>query len=115
MAGLAVGLAGLALLPVLLLLVQTLAAFLPRRRTVPVRPAGVQGAVLVPAHDEAQGIAATLDGLRAQLQPQDRLLVVADNCSDETAEVAAARGDSRSSQRGPLAGGLRKGHQAPRL
>jgi len=45
-------------------------------------------AVLVPAHDEAVGIAATLSSIRSQLKPADRLLVVADNCTDDTADVA---------------------------
>ena len=45
-------------------------------------------AVLVPAHDEELTIAATLEALRAQLEPGDRLLVVADNCIDRTAAIA---------------------------
>jgi cellulose synthase/poly-beta-1,6-N-acetylglucosamine synthase-like glycosyltransferase len=49
-------------------------------------------AVLVPAHDEALGIAATLRAIRPQLAGGDRLLVVADNCSDETAAIARAEG-----------------------
>jgi cellulose synthase/poly-beta-1,6-N-acetylglucosamine synthase-like glycosyltransferase len=47
-------------------------------------------AVLVPAHNEAAGIAATLASIAPQLRNGDRLLVVADNCSDATAEVARA-------------------------
>lgn len=49
-------------------------------------------AVLVPAHDEEHGIAATLRNIAAQLRDGDRLLVVADNCSDLTADVARAAG-----------------------
>src|SRR5580698_7399464 len=52
----------------------------------------VRVSVLLPAHDEAIGIAETLDNIKAQLEPGDRLLVVADNCSDDTANIAAARG-----------------------
>ena len=48
--------------------------------------------VLVPAHDEEQGIAAALQNIVAQLRSGDRLLVVADNCSDQTAMVARAAG-----------------------
>ena len=48
--------------------------------------------VLVPAHDEAFGIAASLATVLPQLRPGDRLLVVADNCSDATASVARAAG-----------------------
>jgi cellulose synthase/poly-beta-1,6-N-acetylglucosamine synthase-like glycosyltransferase len=49
-------------------------------------------AVLMPAHDEAAGIAVSIRALLPQLAPGDRLLVVADNCSDETAAVASATG-----------------------
>ncbi len=49
-------------------------------------------AVLVPAHNEASGIGATIAGLRRQLVPEDRLLVVADNCSDDTAAIARSAG-----------------------
>ncbi len=49
-------------------------------------------AVLVPAHNESGGLAATLQCLKAQLLPQDRLLVVADNCSDDTAAIARSLG-----------------------
>jgi cellulose synthase/poly-beta-1,6-N-acetylglucosamine synthase-like glycosyltransferase len=49
-------------------------------------------AVLVPAHDESVGIIATLVSIRAQLQVGDRVLVVADNCSDDTAAVAIGAG-----------------------
>lgn len=45
-------------------------------------------AILVPAHDEAGGIAATLASLVPQLGDGDRLIVIADNCSDDTATIA---------------------------
>ena len=79
------------LVPAGVLLIQVLAAVLPERSdnaraALPaLRP---QVAVLVPAHDEAVGIGATLRSLLAQLAPGDRLLVVADNCSDDTAAIA---------------------------
>lgn len=44
--------------------------------------------VLMPAHDEARGIAAAIEAVMPQLGTGDRLLVVADNCSDDTAIVA---------------------------
>lgn len=49
-------------------------------------------ALLVPAHNEAAVIASTLAALMPQLGENDRLLVVADNCSDETAELARTAG-----------------------
>ena len=48
--------------------------------------------VLVPAHNESLGLAETLADIRRQLSTHDRLLVVADNCSDDTAVVARAAG-----------------------
>jgi cellulose synthase/poly-beta-1,6-N-acetylglucosamine synthase-like glycosyltransferase len=49
-------------------------------------------AVLVPAHNEAAVIVPTLASLRPQLHEADRLLVVADNCSDDTASLARSAG-----------------------
>jgi cellulose synthase/poly-beta-1,6-N-acetylglucosamine synthase-like glycosyltransferase len=49
-------------------------------------------AVLVPAHNESAGIIPTLGDLKKQLRTGDRLLVIADNCADDTAAVAAAAG-----------------------
>ncbi len=85
-------LAIIVLLPVLLLLLQVLLACLPR----PVQPFASsrrgQVAVLVPAPDEASIIRATLASITPQLQPGDRLLVVADNCTDDTAQLAREAG-----------------------
>jgi cellulose synthase/poly-beta-1,6-N-acetylglucosamine synthase-like glycosyltransferase len=44
---------------------------------------------LVPAHDEASGIRATLESLARQTRPADRVVVIADNCTDDTAGIAA--------------------------
>lgn len=49
-------------------------------------------AVLVPAHNEEAVIGRTLGALKTHLGEGDRVLVVADNCTDETAEVAASFG-----------------------
>ncbi|NEO69386.1 glycosyltransferase family 2 protein [Moorena sp. SIO3H5] len=49
-------------------------------------------AVLVPAHNEASDISATLETLLPQLTEQDRLIVIADNCTDDTAAVARKSG-----------------------
>ena len=60
-------------------------------RTRP-RTARARLAVLMPAHDEAGGIAQTLQTVLPQLRAGDRLLVVADNCSDATADIAREAG-----------------------
>ena len=49
-------------------------------------------AVLMPAHNESAGIGKSIAAVLKQLAPGDRLLVVADNCTDDTAAVAAAAG-----------------------
>lgn len=45
-------------------------------------------AVLIPAHNEGAEIGITLENLMPQLQNNDRLIVIADNCTDNTALVA---------------------------
>lgn len=47
---------------------------------------------LIPAHDEESQIAATVESIRAQTLRPARIIVVADNCRDATASVAAAAG-----------------------
>jgi cellulose synthase/poly-beta-1,6-N-acetylglucosamine synthase-like glycosyltransferase len=84
--------AALALVPVSVLATEVLLSLAGPRR-----PAGADGervrlAVIVPAHDEALGIALTIRSIRPQLARSDRLVVVADNCSDTTAAIAAAEG-----------------------
>jgi 1,2-diacylglycerol 3-beta-glucosyltransferase len=51
-------------------------------------------AIVVPAHNEATGIVATIASLRALDYPADRfeIVVIADNCTDTTAELARATG-----------------------
>lgn len=48
--------------------------------------------VLVPAHNEEAGIAATLTALRQQSRQPDRIIVVADNCTDNTIAIAQELG-----------------------
>ena len=85
----------LALVPAAVLFMQLAAAGL-RRREEPApsaaTPRSATLAVLMPAHDEAGGIEPAIRAVVAQLGPGDRLLVVADNCSDATASVARAAG-----------------------
>lgn len=48
--------------------------------------------VLVPAHNEAQAIEGTLAALFAQSHPPQRVIVVADNCTDDTVALARRAG-----------------------
>lgn len=65
--------------------------------------------VLVPAHNEQASIGATLVSLFAQSRPPERIIVVADNCSDDTVGVARRHGaqvietiDNREKKAGAL-------------
>ncbi len=74
---------------------QILAAAWPARvaETVRISPSVRRRiTVLVPAHDESVGIARTLESILPQLRAHDSVLVVADNCSDDTAAIARACG-----------------------
>lgn len=51
-------------------------------------PTSLHRAILMPAHNEAAVISATLQTLQTQLTATDRLIVVADNCTDQTATLA---------------------------
>jgi cellulose synthase/poly-beta-1,6-N-acetylglucosamine synthase-like glycosyltransferase len=76
-------------------LIEVFAAFaLPQRQrpSPPAKYTDRKVAVLVPAHNESAGLLPTLEDIKAQLRPADRLLVVADNCTDDTGAVAAAAG-----------------------
>ena len=82
------------LLATLVLFVEVAAGVLTKRNFLRpgsnvIRPSIV---VLVPAHNESSGLLPTLTDIALQLRRGDRLLVVADNCSDDTAEVAEAAG-----------------------
>ncbi len=50
--------------------------------------------VLVPAHDEAELIGRCLESLQDQTYPRGlyRIVVIADNCTDDTAGIAASKG-----------------------
>lgn len=79
------------LLPVCVFSLEVLAA--PGSQlAAPLRGERRRLAILIPAHNESSMIAETLRSLRPQLAPLDRLIVVADNCTDDTAAVAAAHG-----------------------
>ncbi|BAU10063.1 hypothetical protein LEP3755_05430 [Leptolyngbya sp. NIES-3755] len=54
--------------------------------------AGERVAVLIPAHNEETGLGITLSDVKTQLKFGDRLIVVADNCTDATADIARQHG-----------------------
>lgn len=94
--------AGLLTLALLLLLVCTLVLLLqicaavsisggrPTAAPMPATLVRPRLAVLTPAHNESAGILAVIRSIMPQLAVHDRLLVVADNCTDNTAALARA-------------------------
>lgn len=76
-------------IPIALFFLECSAALLPRQHetenTEKTRPSI---AVLIPAHNEESGIRATLETLLPELIEKDRAVVIADNCTDETASIA---------------------------
>ena len=78
--------------PVVVLLLEIVAACLARPAPVTNVARRPSLAVLVPAHDEALGIVSAVEGIRPQLWGGDRLLVIADNCTDATACLAGRAG-----------------------
>ena len=93
-AGLLAAIAFIIAIPAFSLLLLTLAA----RRRSPLSPTRLapgdvpRVAILVPAHNESGNVLPTIACLLPQLQRDDRLLVVADNCNDDTAALARAAG-----------------------
>src|SRR5882724_7003273 len=68
---------------------------LRKERTSPVAAPGTPShrtTILIPAHNEGVGIIPTIRDVQAQLGPNDRILVVADNCTDDTAAIVQAAG-----------------------
>ncbi|WP_108514921.1 glycosyltransferase family 2 protein [Bradyrhizobium algeriense] len=87
--------AGLLSVPVAVLLVEVIAALkAPRLEPFEVKELNIKKrvAVIVPAHNEGLGLVPTLQDIKAQLGAGDRLIVVADNCTDDTAVVATEAG-----------------------
>ncbi|MFW6049748.1 MAG: glycosyltransferase family 2 protein [Myxococcota bacterium] len=88
-----VALAFIAMVPGLVFGIECVASVVPARRVPRVGPSSRgRVVVVVPAHDEAPIIGATLAHLRRHLREGDGLLVVADNCTDRTAELARSAG-----------------------
>ena len=82
------------LLPITVLFVECVAAQLPHRKQTKSRAKISNStprpkiAVLLAAHNEEIVIGGTIATILPQLSEQDKLLVIADNCSDRTATIA---------------------------
>jgi hypothetical protein len=78
--------------PLLVLSVECLVASAWRLRAMAPPSKRVECVVLIPAHNEEAGLGPTLASLAPELIPGDRVLVIADNCTDRTADVARCSG-----------------------
>ena len=82
------------LVPIATFFWECLAALLPQTQPIaaPTTQAIPRTVILVPAHNEAAGIYPVLKDLLPQLTDRDRLIVIADNCTDDTAAIARSTG-----------------------
>jgi glycosyltransferase involved in cell wall biosynthesis len=89
-------LASAVFVPIALLLIQIIAAWIASRAVlsgnVNAQTSRPSVGIIVPAHNEALGLAQTIRSIQPQLTAQDRLVVVADNCTDNTADIARSLG-----------------------
>ena len=79
-------------IPITVLFTECFVALLPNKKQIKSntnkdnpRPSD---AILVAAHNEEEVISATLSTISPQLSNRDKLVVIADNCTDQTAEIA---------------------------
>jgi cellulose synthase/poly-beta-1,6-N-acetylglucosamine synthase-like glycosyltransferase len=79
-------------IPILTFSLQILVAVIPGYRKVEISPSQQKIAILIPAHNESLGIAQTLQSIKQQSTANTRIVVIADNCTDNTAEVARGQG-----------------------
>jgi cellulose synthase/poly-beta-1,6-N-acetylglucosamine synthase-like glycosyltransferase len=84
------------LVPSGVLLVECAAALVPDRKlreSSETNP-DLRVVVLIPAYNESRVLRSTLQGIRSELRAADTVLVVADNCTDDTADIARAEGSN---------------------
>lgn len=88
--------ASVVILPIVLLAIQIISAAIAlkstRKTTTEAQVPRPTVAIIVPAHNEALGIANTIRSIQPQLSADDRLIIVADNCTDNTAQLAREHG-----------------------
>ncbi|MBX7172161.1 MAG: glycosyltransferase family 2 protein [Pyrinomonadaceae bacterium] len=74
------------------LLILTIGAILPPRKSVESKTTSFRMAVVIPAHNESANIETCLKSLFDCRDKESEIVVVADNCTDNTAEVAGKNG-----------------------
>ncbi len=86
------GLTALCCVPAATFVAEVLVGAPPPRRRRDVISTLPRTVILVPAHNEQAGIVATLKNLQAELNDRVSLLVIADNCEDDTPGLAEGAG-----------------------
>jgi biofilm PGA synthesis N-glycosyltransferase PgaC len=71
---------------------EVLSSYRPTLRMTSLEPGHVRVTVLIPAHNEEPSLPTTLSALREQTRQPDRVIVVADNCTDRTVSIAQEMG-----------------------
>jgi cellulose synthase/poly-beta-1,6-N-acetylglucosamine synthase-like glycosyltransferase len=92
-------------LPVVVICLEVIAAVLlpqPHASKNAAKKGRPRAGVLIPAHNESSGLTATIESVKSQLCEGDRLLVVADNCTDDTSAVATSLGVEVINRQNPL-------------
>ncbi|MEC9374393.1 MAG: glycosyltransferase, partial [Planctomycetota bacterium] len=79
-------------IPVLIVAIECVASALGAVKRVSYAPRTGRVGILIPAHNEETVLPRTLTMLMPQLREGDVCLVIADNCTDQTASAAIALG-----------------------
>ena len=80
------------LIPILTFALQCFLSFLPGAKNLIERDKLPRLAVLIPSHNEEDIVSGILQDVKSQAKENDRVIVIADNCSDGTADVARSLG-----------------------
>lgn len=79
-------------IPSATLFVECVAALAKRKRDNDANPTNPRTSILIPAHNEQAMLGQTLSALKPHLTENIETVVIADNCSDQTAEIARSAG-----------------------
>ena len=82
----------LVMIPIVTFSLQCFLSLIPGRRSSFDKDKLPRLAVLIPSHNEEAIVAGILQDVKSQVQENDRVIVIADNCEDSTAAVAKSHG-----------------------
>jgi len=85
-------LVAIVMIPTVVFALEVLLSLLPQRSILDSLEEVPSFTVLIPAHNEAGTINKTLEAINQQITENDKVLVVADNCCDDTALIAQQYG-----------------------